>query len=158
MFWKVLFMWSSMQIFSFIGYTLTELFRKTDNWRKIYKQTSSTFYTSNDVSRRKNYLNVITKLRNSWLISFLKKHRSSHRRSRSSHRRCSIKKGILKNFVNLTGKHLYWSLFLIKLQALSLQVFFKKRLQHKCLPVKFAKFLRALIFEEHLQTNASGGV
>ena len=126
MFWKVLFMWSSMQIFSFIGHTLTELFRKTDNWRKIYKQTSSTFYTSNDVSRRKNYLNVITKLRNSWLISFLKKHRSSHRRSRSSHRRCSIKKGILKNFVNLTGKHLYWSLFLIKLQALSLQVFFKK--------------------------------
>ena len=28
-------------------YTLTELFRKADKWRKIYKQTSSTFYTSN---------------------------------------------------------------------------------------------------------------
>ena len=40
-----------MQIFSSIGYTLTELFRKPDNWRQIYKQTSSTFYTSNDVSK-----------------------------------------------------------------------------------------------------------
>ena len=43
-FWKVLFMWSSMPIFNFIEYTLTELFRKPDNWRQIYKQTSSTFY------------------------------------------------------------------------------------------------------------------
>ena len=51
---KFLFISSSMPIFSFIGYyTLTELFRKPDNSPKIYKQMSSTFYTSNDVSRRK---------------------------------------------------------------------------------------------------------
>ena len=30
---------------------------------------------------------------------------------------CSVKKGFLKNFVNFIGKHLCWSLFLIKLQA-----------------------------------------
>ena len=42
-----------MPIFSFIEHTLTELFRKPDNRRQIYKQTSSTFYTLNDVSRRK---------------------------------------------------------------------------------------------------------
>ena len=40
-----------MPIFSVIGYTLTELFKKPDNWRQIYKQTSSTFYTSNEVSK-----------------------------------------------------------------------------------------------------------
>ena len=40
---------------------------------------------------------------------------------RSSHRRCSVKKGVLKNFAELTGKHLCWCLFLIKLQALRLQ-------------------------------------
>ena len=34
----------------------------------------------------------------------------------SSHRRCSVKKGVLKNSGNFTGKHLRWSLFLI-LQA-----------------------------------------
>ena len=40
-----------MPIFNFIGYTLTELFRKLDNWRQIYKQTNSTCYTSNDMSK-----------------------------------------------------------------------------------------------------------
>ena len=32
---------------------------------------------------------------------------------RSSHRRCSVKKCVLKNFPNFTGKPLCWSLFLI---------------------------------------------
>ena len=36
---------------------------------------------------------------------------------RSSHRRCSISKAVLKNFANFTEKHLCWSLFLIKLYA-----------------------------------------
>ena len=36
---------------------------------------------------------------------------------RSSHPRCSIGKGVLKNFAKFTGKHLFQSLFLIKLQA-----------------------------------------
>ena len=48
----ILFIWSSMPIFSFIGYTMTELFRKPDNWQQIHKQRSFTFYASNDVSRR----------------------------------------------------------------------------------------------------------
>ena len=39
--------------FSFIWYTLTELFRKPDNWRQIYKQKSSTYYTSNDCREEK---------------------------------------------------------------------------------------------------------
>ena len=40
---KILFIWSNMPIF-----------KKPDNQQQIYKQTSSTLYTSNDVSRRKN--------------------------------------------------------------------------------------------------------
>ena len=59
---------------------------------------------------------------------------------RSSHRRCSVKKGILKNFANFTGKHLFSSL----LQACN---FIKKKLQHWCFPVKFAKFLRTSILK-----------
>ena len=39
-----------MPIFRFKGYTLTELFRKLDNWRQIYKQTSY-IYTPNNVSK-----------------------------------------------------------------------------------------------------------
>ena len=58
---------------------------------------------------------------------------------RSSHR-CSVKKGILKNFANFTGKHKCWSL----LQARN---FIKKKLQHWCFPVKFAKILRTSILK-----------
>ena len=47
---------------------------------------------------------------------------------RSSQRRCSFKKGILKIFANFTGKGLQGCNFI------------KKRLQHRCFPVKFAKF------------------
>ena len=56
---------------------------------------------------------------------------------KSSHPRCSIKKGVLKNLTKFTGKHLSQSLFLIKLQAL-----LKNRLWHKCFPVNFVKFSR----------------
>ena len=37
---------------------------------------------------------------------------------RSSHWRCSVKKGVLKNLANFTGKHLCCSLFLITLQQI----------------------------------------
>ena len=85
-------------------------------------------------------------LKNLWLIPNLLKWQDckiftnlvlSQTPSRSSHRRCSVKKGVLKNFANFIGKHLCWSLFLIKLLA-----FIKKRLQHRCFPMKIAKFLR----------------
>ena len=58
---------------------------------------------------------------------------------KSSQQRCPIKKVVLKNFATFVGKHLCWSLFLIKLQACN---FIKKRLQHRDFPVNIAKFLR----------------
>ena len=47
---------------------------------------------------------------------------------RSSHQRCSIKKGVLWNFVKFIG-----------LRPANL---LKKRLWHRCFPVNFTKFLR----------------
>ena len=62
---------------------------------------------------------------------------------RSSHWRCSKKVGVTKNFANVTGKHLCWSIILIKFQAgLNAYNSFKKRLQYRCVPVKVVKFLR----------------
>ena len=37
---------------------------------------------------------------------------------RSSHRRCSVKKGVFKNFAKFTGKHLCQSLFFNKVAGL----------------------------------------
>ena len=55
--------------------------------------------------------------------------------NRNSHQRCSIIKGILRNFARFTGKQLcqspFWPATLLK-----------KSLWHKCFPVNFAKFLR----------------
>ena len=49
--------------------------------------------------------------------------------NRSSHQRCSVRKGVLRNFKKLTGKDMYQSLCLLK-----------KRFQHRYFPVNFAKF------------------
>ena len=48
-----------------------------------------------------------------------------------------LKKCVLKNLAIFPGRHLCWSLLLIKLQA-----FRPKRLQSRCFPVNIAKFLR----------------
>ena len=62
---------------------------------------------------------------------------------RSSRRRCSVRNGVLRSITKFTGKHLYQSLFLMKLQAWGLRsaTLLKKRLWHRCFPVNFAKFL-----------------
>ena len=61
---------------------------------------------------------------------------------KSSHRRCSVKKGVLRNFTKFTGKHLCQSLFFNKVAGLRPATLLKKRLWHRCFPVNFAKFLR----------------
>ena len=60
-------------------------------------------------------------------------------RCRSSRSQMFFKISILKNFPMFTGKHLYWSLFLIKLQAF------------RFFPVNIAELLRTAFFIEHLR-------
>ena len=49
-----------------------------------------------------------------------------------------FKRVVLKKFVIFTHTLLCWSLFLVKLQPSSLQLYWKKRLQHCCFPVNCA--------------------
>ena len=65
-----------------------------------------------------------------------------HKNLRNSHQRCSIKKGVLKNFIKFTGKHLCQSFFFNKVSGLRTAALLKKMLWHRCFPVNFAKFLR----------------
>ena len=69
---------------------------------------------------------------------------------RSSHQRCSIIKGVLRNFAKFTGKHLCQRLF-FKVAGLRPATLLKKSLRHRCFPVNFAKFLRTPFFTEHLR-------
>ena len=59
-----------------------------------------------------------------------------------------FKTSLLKNFVNFTGEHLCWSLFLIKLQSCNL---IKIILQRRCFPAKFTKFFKNTLFTKHLR-------
>ena len=65
---------------------------------------------------------------------------------RSSHRRCSIKKPILKHFVIITVKHLCRSLFFNKVAGHQACNFIKKRLQHRYY-ANIRKFIRRTILK-----------
>ena len=67
---------------------------------------------------------------------------SRHIIIRSSDRRCSIKKGVLRNFVKFTGKSLRQSLFFNKVAGLRCATLLKNRLWHRCFPVNFIKLLK----------------
>ena len=57
---------------------------------------------------------------------------------RSSHRRCSVRKNVLRNFAKNTCARVS---FLIKLQAKPATLL-KKRLWHRCFSANYAKFLK----------------
>ena len=59
-----------------------------------------------------------------------------------------MKKGIFKNFANFTGKHLWWSLLLIKLQAI-------RKTPTRVLSCNICEIFKNNYFEEHLRTTAS---
>ena len=69
---------------------------------------------------------------------------------RSSHRRCSVEKGVLKSFTKFTGKHLCQSLFFNKIAALRPATLLKKSPWHRCFPVKVVKFPRTSFLTEHI--------
>ena len=71
--------------------------------------------------------------------SFTKKH---SKQRRSSHQTCPTIKAVLINFIKITGRHLYHSLFFKKVAGLRRATLLKKRLWHRCLPVNFTKLLR----------------
>ena len=57
--------------------------------------------------------------------------------NRSSHRRCSLRKGVLRNFAKFTGKHLYQSLF------------FNKETLAQVFSCEFCKISQNTFFTEH---------
>ena len=71
---------------------------------------------------------------------------------RSNHRRCSVRKGVLRNFAKVTEKQLCHSLFLNKVAGLRAVTLLKKRLWYRCFLVNFAKFSTTSFLQ-----NTSGG-
>ena len=77
--------------------------------------------------------------------------------SRSSHWRCSVRKGVLRDFAKFTGKHPCQSLFFNKVAGLSPQAcnFIKKETLAHVLSCEFCEISRNTFFTEHLWATAA---
>ena len=73
---------------------------------------------------------------------------------KSSHRRCSMKKGVLKNFAKSTGKHLSQSIFFNKVAGLTC-IFIKKETLAQVSSCEFCEIFQNTFFIEHLRATAS---
>ena len=69
----------------------------------------------------------------------------------------SVRKGVLRNFAQFTGKHLCQSLIFNRVAGLRSAILLKKKLWHKCFPVKFAKFLRTPFLQNPSASDWSYG-
>ena len=76
---------------------------------------------------------------------------------RSSHRRCSLKKGVLRKFSKFIGKQLCQSLFFNKVAGLRPQAcnFIRKETLAQIFSCEFCEIFKNTFFTEHLRTTAS---
>ena len=75
---------------------------------------------------------------------------------RSSHRRCSVKKDVLRNLAKFTGKHLCRSLFFNKVRKPQGCNFIKKEILAQVFSCEFIEISKNTFSTEHLRTTASG--
>ena len=74
---------------------------------------------------------------------------------RSSHRRCSVKEAVLKNFPIFTGKHLCRDLFLInKVAGLKACNVIKNETPTQVFSCEYCDIFKSIYFEEHQRRNA----
>ena len=69
--------------------------------------------------------------------------------SRSSHLRCSVRKGVVRNFAKFTGKHLCQSLFFNKIS------FIKKVTLTQVCSCEFCEISKNTLFTDHLRVTTS---
>ena len=76
--------------------------------------------------------------------------KANHILDKSSHRRCSVRKDVLRNLAKFTGKHL--CLFMSGPKACN---FIKKRLWNRCFLVNFCEIFKKTFCTEHPRATAS---
>ena len=65
--------------------------------------------------------------------------------------RCSVRKGVLRNFEKFWGKYRCQNLLFNKVAGLRPATLLKRRLWNRCFPVHFSKFQRTTFLTEHLR-------
>ena len=121
--------------------------------RYIFLEFEKIFRTSIFLSTSEGLLLNIPETRSSLLWSFIFSisHFSSLETEYTEVAVCScFKIGVLKNFAIFTGKHLCWSLFLIKYPAFRATTLLKEDF-NTCFSANIAKFLRIMFYIERLR-------
>ena len=123
---------------SFEKYFRQTFFQNTTWWLLGFADRAFYFNT--------NYVSIIWE--DGWNINSSKQSQNLNTRFWSSHQRCSIQKGVLRNFTKFKGKH--QCLFFNKVAGLGRAILLKKNFWHRCFPVNFVKFLRTPFYRTPL--------
>ena len=94
-------------------------------------------------------VNKNSRLKSSLLVGIMKRIKY-----RSSHQRCSVKKGVLRKLTKFTGKHLCQSHFLNKVTAIRPETLLKKETLTQVFSCEFCIISKNTFFTEHLWTTA----
>ena len=126
-------------------------FNKVADPKTLFLQNTSRgcFWTNNDLFNTK-FSSKISVCEN--MYAYLNLHFTWDDIYRSCHRRCFVKKGVLRNFAKFTGKHMWQSLFFSKVAGRN---FIKKETLAQVFSCEFCKISKSTFSTEHLQTTAS---
>ena len=101
-----------------------------------------------DMAVEKENYNCVTKHSKNWKLNGKPFPKA---RGRSSHQRCSMRKGVLRNLTEFTGKHFCQRLFFNKVAV----HFIKKEPLVQVFSCEFCEISKNTFFTEHLWTTAS---
>ena len=76
-------------------------------------------------------------------------------KSRSSHQRCSVKKGVLRNFAKFIRKHLCQSISFNEIAGLKVCNFIKREILAQVFSSEFCEISKNTFLTEHLWATAS---
>ena len=93
---------------------------------KIFKNTILQNTSGRLLLAKERWLQVKRSTKTYRILILIKPGNKIKKHHRSTRPQMFFKTGVLKNFANFTGKHLCWSLFLIKLQVFQVCSFIKK--------------------------------
>ena len=94
--------------------------------------------------------NIYATIFNLFIHNFIYQEFTQNTSFRSSHRRCSVRKGVFRNFAKFTGKHLCQSLFFNKVAGLACN-FIKKETLAQVFSCEFCEISKNTFFTEHLR-------
>ena len=151
-FWKT---WKSKE------WNLSRIFNYSNGWRMQsfhlfpwHVYISFSFFVAFFVKAMETHINVVTVVnfeevqQNLWWHGKWLRYSTSILFTclRSSHQKCSLRKGVLRNFAKFTGKHLCQSLFLNKVAGLRPATLLKTRVWHRCFTCEFCEISRNNVF------------